>query len=369
MAYNELNVFSTKAGLTRTTVRMWVNTRDIETIDQWMAEGERHPRLAQEAIEQAVYNGDIEIAQKIWMAGWHNPGQTIDAVWNNISSIYSQLNEYKDPLKLARDEKFYHKTIDIRELEAKRRSVVDWVVSKTEETEASLSAKHRNLVLVCGLREAMYWGDEALWDRLLAYKPNLAVAEGNGVMMKVLSLLPIWPNNGVSYSRIPAQWVEDRALPDMLANGLRPGGSLWVAAAQRCPEVLRILLPMAAQITTPRQRSAILAQAGSLMVDHLDPLMECFISLGAPANIKLTPSEAKKPVENYERLYLMDRSYEWNLVKISDYKKERVLQNSVVSLVEVLGDRYTKVVRAKLTSISEGLRGSPPSEPSPKPKM
>ena len=71
------NMFSTKGGLSRTIVLGWVAQNDLATIEQWLTQGEPHPRLASEAIVAALSSGKVALAERVWAAGWHKPSQTL----------------------------------------------------------------------------------------------------------------------------------------------------------------------------------------------------------------------------------------------------------------------------------------------------
>lgn len=351
------NIFSTKAGLTRNIVIDWVHQEDTQTIKRWLTEGEKHPRLAMEALIAALNGGSMELAEMIWQAQWHSPNKTFTAMWDVPRNMdYQARRLEQDPSYLATRRRIQPDYPDWVQLRSRREKVIDWLLSKSHPDQTTSPFKARNAGLISGLIAAFENDDEPLWDRILAMKPKLDVSEGNDLLGHVLMRIEGMPNPFSHNRAEKPKWVNDRVLSDILAHGVRPGGSIWVAAAstESARPILDLLIPRAAELTTPRQRTAILIHAAEQKSIYFDRLLDAFLPLGFPESISLTPSEVKKGEQYFSTLYLRDRSNDFSFVKIKDPYGKKLLKSPAASLSEALGQQgWSEIVRKHLTKVAK----------------
>lgn len=287
------NVFSTKGSLSRTIVLGWIAQNDHATIDQWLTQGEPHPRLASEAIVAALETGKVDLANRVWAAGWHKPSQTFDDAWRTLRTHAYALGQKKG---------------------APRPDVsrsIDWLEQKSRTPNATGKlAKVENAARIAALEAAFFMDREDVWDRFLT-GTDLSSAEGSQLFSSLSNHLSHWPNP-YAHPRPPAPaWIEARFLDDMFSHGLRPGGSVWVGAAtHECARpLLAQLMSRVDVLTTPRMRAAIIIHAAENKCPGLDELMRGFIPLGVPEEISLTKSEIKRAAgQSTSGVYLEDRA-------------------------------------------------------------
>lgn len=320
------NIFSTQAGLSRTVVFQWIEGRDLDTIKRWLTQGAPHPRLATEGIGHAVHHGHVDIAQMIWEKNWHRPKQVFEAAAQQL--LYAHAN-------LKRGGKHNYTGVTQQAYAA----AVHWLFEKTNvPTAKGPEAKAANLGRIAGLKLAFDTDNEQLWDKIIRSGPDLSTAEGSELFRHLSLHLSFWPNE-FSHARNPApEWAERRVLDDLFSNGLRPGGSVWVgAASHECARpLLDKLRSQASRLTNPRMRTAILISAAENKCPGLDELMDIFVPLSVPLQIKLTPSEIKK-VSGYSTagVYLEDRAQDhsfgkfvWNTHRESEFSADNATEHA-----------------------------------------
>lgn len=300
------NIFSTKAGLSRTVVCQWIESRDLATIQRWLTEGEPHSRLATEGIGHALHHGHVDIAQMIWEKNWHKPKVVFESASQALRYAY---------FDLERGGKGNYSGITQQAYDA----AVEWFFEKTRPLATKgTEAKAANLGRIAGLQLAFDTDNEKLWNRIIADRPDLSTAEGSELFYHLALRMSFWPNQ-FAHDRNPApEWAENRVLDDLFSHGLRPGGSVWIgAASHECARpLLGQLRARVSELTNPRMRTAILISAAENSCPGLDELMDTFIPLGVPLEIRLTASEIKR-LTGYSSagVYLEDRAADHTFAK------------------------------------------------------
>lgn len=280
--------FSTHVTLSSPLVNQWVVEQDIDTLVQWLSTGTPHPRLATEAIAAAVRHGHPAIAQLVWDAGWHKPTRVFEDAWRELRMAYH------GHAKAGLD------------FEAIYADTLDWLIEKSSGATEKKAASHQNLSRVYGLELAFNLPTPQLWDRLLSLNTDCGIAAGNDLLRNIKNYVAWWPNPFAHEPVRVAQWAQDRAVPDLLDHGLKPGGSVWVGAMEKevAEPLFDALLGAADRITTPRQRLTIVlyAQHQGVLQERWDRMLEVFLDLGMPVEVRLTASELKRAPEPEQRL-------------------------------------------------------------------
>lgn len=283
-----MTIFSTQQTLSSPLVAQWVQTEAIDTLALWLASGHPHPRLATEAIAHAVGQGKVAIANMVWQAGWHKPTLVFEDSWRQLRQHH------------------YGATKEGRDFQATHGAALDWLLDKSTGATDKKLAGHQNLSLIHGLRLAFDMPTPDLWDRILDLGVDCNAAAAHDFLQHAKNYVSWWPNPFAHAPVRVAQWAQDRAVPDLLDHGLKPGGSVWVGAMEKedAGPLFENLLNRADTLTSPRQRLTILlyAQHQGVLQERWDHLLPVFMDLGVPAEVRLSPSELKRATTAEQRL-------------------------------------------------------------------
>lgn len=344
--------FSTESTLSRPIVAKWVIEKDIDTLRQWLSSGRPHPRLATEAIVVAVSQGSPDIAQLVWEAGWHKPTMVFEGAWQVLRRQYHGLT---DPSQVA---------------ESRYGDILEWLIAKSVGATETKEAGHQNLSRIHGLRMAFNMPTPVLWDRLLSLGTDCGTAAGNDLLREIKSYVAWWPNPFAHEPVRVAQWAQDRAVRDLLAHGLRPGGSVWVGAMEKevAAPLFETLLESAARITTPRQRLTIVlyAQHQGVLQERWERMLKVFMDLGMPTEVRLTPSELKRATQPDQRLAIaaMDAQYDSRSWTKQYYQRQDLFEFDTMVLEEPLRSRVH--VQQRLDRLNADLPPERPRQKSPR---
>lgn len=274
---------------------------DLASIEKhWLLQDGSDTRLATEAIAVAVSENQFEIAERIWIKQWHGPSKVYQQAWDRLFWVANYGGEKNSQKEFPSNSEVVARAND-------------WLIEKVKKSRDvnGVLSKAGNFGCIAGLKIAALSDDMDLWDHLLALKPDLSTAAANEVFRDILIRTSFWPSVFLNRSDNLKSWVNARLFPDFFEHGFRPGGSLWVGAAMHdeAEPLLEYLLSRAAALTTPRQRTAILVQASEALCPRFDLLARVLLPLGAPEEVKLTPSEIKRlSGKNSADIYLENRS-------------------------------------------------------------
>lgn len=267
--------FSTEGGLNRSVVAEWVRTNNQSDVARWLASGNKHPRLATQAIYEAVAEGHLEMAEQVWQAGWHTMPTALEVAW--------------DYLRCNRAQQSFHAS--------QNQPAIEWLIQKSLPLPGKKISGVQNAGLMAGLAYAFHSNDHGLWQRLFETGATCEGSAGYDVFIGLSHYCSWMDASKKDPTRIP-DWAQAHALDDLLDHGLRIGGDLWIESMRQpqAEQVFEALVSRAEQLTTPRQRSAIvaLAQAYNLIPERKERVEYAFFGLGLAHIIALTPSEAKK---------------------------------------------------------------------------
>lgn len=272
--------FTTDGGLNSGVIRAWARQNDRATVAQWLASGNKHPRLATELIYEAVEAGHLDLAEQVWQAGWHKMPSTLEHAWGRLKT---------DPSRMA--------------LAPHDQLSVEWLIEKSRPLPGAKRSAAQNAGLVSGLEYAFRANNHGLWQRLFDEGAHCQGAAGYDLFITMSHYCP-WFKTAVANQGSSTAWVEQQALDDLLDHGLQIGGEAWIQA-MRQPEAIQLfeaLVKRAEQLTTPRQRSAIVAmmQGFDILPDRKHQVEALFLQLGLTETIALTPTERKKVRSDFD---------------------------------------------------------------------
>jgi len=239
-------------------------------------------------------------------------------------------------------------------------------VGATDKKEAG----HQNLSRIQGLRMAFMMPTPVLWERLLSLDTDCGTAAANDLLREIKNYVAWWPNPFAHEPVRVAQWAQDRAVPDLLAHGLRPGGSVWVGAMQKevAGPLFDALLQSADRITTPRQRLTIVlyAQHQGVLQDRWEKMLKVFLDLGMPAEVRLTPSELKRATEPDQRLAIAaaDAQYDNRVWTNQYYQRQGLFESETMALEEPLRSRLH--VKKRMDVLDASLPAELPRKKAPR---
>lgn len=337
--------FSTEGGLNRSVVSEWARTNNQSDVARWLTSGNKHPRLATQAIYEAVEEGHLEMAEQVWQAGWHTMPATLERAWGYLKSSRAGLGHSPDADQAA----------------------IEWLIGKSLPVSGNKISGVQNAGLMAGLEYAFHSNNHALWQRLFQAGATCDCSAAYDVFI-TLSRYCSWMNaSEAEASRIPA-WVQAHALDDLLDHGLHVGGDLWVEA-MRTPyatKVFEALVSRADQLTTPRQRSAIvaLAQGYALIPERKEQVEHTFFGLGVAPTIALTPAELKKCRGDFEAndMVLANPSRPFICLP-TPQKKTLHLVNGQMNLDQALSTEARAKIRSHLLDQTISTPASRPSKP------
>lgn len=339
MAYSR-DPFTTDGGLNSSTIRQWAEENDQATVAQWLASGNKHPRLATELVYEAVRNGHLDLAEQVWQAGWHKMPSTLEHAWGRLN---------RNP--------------------EKSRDAVEWLISKSQPLPGSRRSAAQNTGLMAGLEYAFHSDNPSLWQRLLSEGADCQCVAGYDVFI-TLSIYCSWLKTKAETSSATPKWAEEHGLEDLLDHGLAIGGEVWIQA-MRQPEGGRLfdaLMHRAERLTSPRQRSAIVAVAQCYPLDEArkQRMEALFFSLGVAETIALTAHEQKKIRGHFDIVDTLLATSSRPHITLPLIKKDIfVLTNGAMELVDAFpegsrAERRAQILNARLVS------SSPASKPKPR---
>jgi hypothetical protein len=337
MAYNPVP-FTTDDGLNSSVIRGWAYDNDLATAARWLASGNKHPRLATELVYEAVKAGHLDLAEQVWQAGWHKMPSTLEHAWGRLET-------HPERTTMAPQDA----------------ASVEWLLSKSEPLPGTRRSAAQNAGLMAGLQYAFRSNNPALWERILAEGANCQCPAGYDVFID-LSLFCSWLKTDTQVSSNAPAWAEEHALEDLLDHGLAIGGEVWIQT-MRQPETARLfeaLMERAETLTSPRQRSAIMAAAqGYELIEERKQRMEAlFFRLGVVETIALTAREQKTIRGDFDildTLFVTPNRPHIHLPRPTN--KTLVLTNGAMDLLEAFPESSRAERRAQM--IHAQLRPSP----------
>lgn len=275
MAYTP-DIFSTQGGLTTTAIRDWIKKNDAATLEQWLASGNEHPRLAAEAIGAAVEFNRPVLAERIWNAGWHKPGAAFKEVWRGWRSAL-----------------ITHKHTRLPDA-GKHKDTWAWLLDKHTGAQDKRTATLHNDQLLEGLVLSLHFNAPARWSDIMARGVDCTTEAAHRVFHYALTYTPWLP---LDYENEQHPWVMAQAIPELLEAGFKPGGHCWAQAMTHpsAQPLFEHLMDRSGTLTTPRMRAAILVNADTTtqpIPARWSAVTQMFFELGVPEVIALSKKEA-----------------------------------------------------------------------------
>lgn len=336
-------------------VKQWLVESDLHQIKTWLAGPKVSAALAMDTLLNCLLMGKTDIAQVIFHSGILDQGVALRTCWENIT------HSVKNRAILT------NKTSELDSGDYIKG--VNWLVEKSSCPPPDVSPKIANDGLLRGLMLAFFSDNELLWDKIVALRPDAGVATARNVLVEMLSFHSSWRP---ARNFITPQWSKSKVVLDMLDLGVRPGGTFWVGAAYYPQEdkVFDAILASAKRLTTPRQRTAILMYAHSVSASGFDRLVEAFFPLTVPTHIKLSQAELRKVGPSYADKYLADIGNE-HAYHYSTRGSRDIFTAPSMDISDVLGEKWSALIREKLTAVARQARPNLDDKPSrvPRPKI
>lgn len=347
------DIFSTQGGLTITAVGAWIQANDTDTLERWLTSGNDHPRMAAQAIGLAVEHNRPAMAERIWQAGWHKPGAAFKEAWLGWRSALAS-----------------HKHTRLPDA-GKHRETWQWLLDKHIGATDKRTATLHNDSLLEGLMLALHFDAPARWKDIMDRGLDLNAPMASRVFHYALYYTPWLPQQ---HEPPILPWVIEDAIPQLLDNGFKPGGTTWVKSLehQSAAPLFECLMERCKTITTPRMRAAILVSADTTIepiAGRWSTLTQRFFDLGVPETIVMNNKEAALPSAQSRMDAALENAGWGGIDSQIDPRVEKQFNGPSLSVMKAVTNKTQKQFQALFRSMALN-QGLPPSGPkAPKPRF